>query len=81
MFHKEGQRIIIITFFIVVAAVLAAHYYVNLEWARFSLQVAALIFLIAILQFFRNPKRDCFFGNVVDFFFCILENFPEWYMR
>ncbi|MBW8200718.1 phosphatidylserine decarboxylase family protein [Flagellimonas abyssi] len=57
MFHKEGQKIIIITFFIVVAAVLAAHYYVNLEWARFSLQVAALIFLIAILQFFRNPKR------------------------
>ncbi len=57
MFHKEGQKIIIITFFIVVAIVLAAHFYVDLAWLRISIQVLALILLILILQFFRNPKR------------------------
>ncbi len=57
MFHKEGQKIIITTFFIVVAIVLAAHFYVDLAWLRISIQVLALILLILILQFFRNPKR------------------------
>ncbi|WP_375323795.1 phosphatidylserine decarboxylase family protein [Flagellimonas sp. GZD32] len=57
MFHKEGQKIIIFTFFFVVAAVLVAQYYIPLEWARLTVQLAALFILIAILQFFRNPKR------------------------
>lgn len=57
MFHKEGQKIIIVTFFSVVAAVLAAQYLIDLEWVRLTVQIAALAILIAILQFFRNPKR------------------------
>lgn len=57
MFHKEGQKIIIFTFFIVVAIVLAAQYTMDLEWARMTVQIAALLLLVAILQFFRNPKR------------------------
>ncbi|MEX0313574.1 MAG: phosphatidylserine decarboxylase family protein [Allomuricauda sp.] len=57
MFHREGQKIIIITFFIVVAIVLSAQFYVDIEWIRIAIQVAALIFLILILQFFRNPRR------------------------
>ncbi|MEO2053645.1 MAG: phosphatidylserine decarboxylase family protein [Allomuricauda sp.] len=57
MFHKEGQKIIITTFFLVVAAVLAAQYYFDLEWARYAVQIAALLILVAILQFFRNPRR------------------------
>lgn len=57
MFHKEGQKIIIITFFLVVAAILAAQYYIDIEWIRFGVQIAALVLLILILQFFRNPKR------------------------
>ncbi|MCK0161904.1 phosphatidylserine decarboxylase family protein [Allomuricauda sp. F6463D] len=57
MFHKEGQKIIITTFFLVVAAVLAAQYYIDVEWIRYVVQIAALFVLIAILQFFRNPKR------------------------
>jgi len=57
MFHKEGQKIIITTFFLVVAAVLAAQYYIDVEWVRMAVQIAALLVLIAILQFFRNPKR------------------------
>lgn len=57
MFHKEGQKIIITTFFMVVAAVLAAQYLIDVEWIRLVVQIAALVLLIAILQFFRNPKR------------------------
>ena len=57
MFHKEGQKIIIFTFFVVVAIVLAAQYTMDLEWARMTVQIAALLLLVAILQFFRNPKR------------------------
>ncbi|MEK6151670.1 phosphatidylserine decarboxylase family protein [Flavobacteriaceae bacterium 3-367] len=57
MFHREGQRIIIITFFVASAAVLLAHYYVSLPWARLSIQIASILILMLILQFFRNPKR------------------------
>jgi len=57
MFHKEGQKIILIAFFACAAAVLLAHFYLNPEWLRVSVQVVALLLLIAILQFFRNPKR------------------------
>ncbi|MHA7832621.1 MAG: phosphatidylserine decarboxylase family protein [Flagellimonas sp.] len=57
MFHKEGQKIVTTTFFLVVATVLAAQYYIDVEWIRFTVQISALLFLIAILQFFRNPKR------------------------
>lgn len=57
MFHREGQKIIIITFFTVVAMVLSAQFYIDIEWVRIAVQVAALILLILILQFFRNPRR------------------------
>mgnify|MGYP001825964893 CR=1 FL=1 len=57
MFHKEGQNIILITFFLCAAAVVAAQFLIPLEWVRILVQVAALILLILILQFFRNPKR------------------------
>lgn len=57
MFHKEGQKIIIFTFFMVVAAIFAAHYFIDVEWVRMAVQIAALVLLIAILQFFRNPRR------------------------
>jgi phosphatidylserine decarboxylase len=57
MFHKEGQKIILITFFLVAAVVLLAQFYVEWNWLRITLQVAAIFFIIAILQFFRNPWR------------------------
>ena len=57
MFNKEGQKIIIITLFIVDDIILAAHFYIPIEWIRVPLQILALILLILILQFFRNPKR------------------------
>ena len=36
---------------------LLAHFYLNPEWLKISVQAAALLLLISILQFFRNPKR------------------------
>ncbi len=57
MFHKEGQRIILITFFITAVVIILANFYVELSWLKYSLQIGALIVLILILQFFRNPKR------------------------
>ncbi|WP_422083923.1 phosphatidylserine decarboxylase family protein [Ulvibacterium sp.] len=57
MFHREGQKIIITTFFIVCAAVLLSQFYVGTVWLRLGLQILSLVFLILILQFFRNPKR------------------------
>lgn len=57
MFHKEGQKIILITFTLVCIAVLLPHYFIETPWIKWSIQIAALFVLILILQFFRNPKR------------------------
>ncbi|WP_053975712.1 phosphatidylserine decarboxylase family protein [Mangrovimonas xylaniphaga] len=58
MFHKEGHKIIFITLVIVVALLMTIDYTVQLPWLRTVLMLAALVFLILILQFFRNPKRN-----------------------
>ena len=58
MFHREGQKIILTTFFSVGIAIVLAHFYiVELPWLQYTVQILALIILILILQFFRNPKR------------------------
>ena len=57
MFHKEGQKIIFITFFITATIVLVSQYYIHILWLKIALQILALLVLILILQFFRNPKR------------------------
>ncbi|GJQ05489.1 phosphatidylserine decarboxylase family protein [Capnocytophaga canimorsus] len=57
MFHKEGFKIILTSFFITIGLVLAAHYFVPIFWLSKLIQILAVIFLILILQFFRNPKR------------------------
>ena len=57
MFHKEGQKIILVSFLIVGISVLAAHFFIDITWLKMLIQITALVFLIVILQFFRNPKR------------------------
>ncbi len=57
MFHKEGYKIIIVTFIIVAAIALTADK-IEVAWIKYLLQGVAVVFLILILQFFRNPKRD-----------------------
>ena len=58
MFHKEGYRIIAVTFIIVAALYLSAHYFISSPWLKYSLWSIGGVFLVLILQFFRNPKRN-----------------------
>ncbi len=57
MFHKEGHKIILFTLIIVVACFLLTDSFVSIFWLRTLILVTLLVFLILILQFFRNPKR------------------------
>ncbi|MEP0131324.1 MAG: phosphatidylserine decarboxylase family protein [Eudoraea sp.] len=57
MFHREGQKIILSTFFSVGIIIVLAHFYIVEPWLKHAVQILALIILVLILQFFRNPKR------------------------
>ncbi len=58
MFHKEGGKIILISTFLTTVIILSSHYiFPNTLWLEKTLQIAALIMLILVLQFFRNPDR------------------------
>ena len=57
MFHKEGFKIIIAAFFIMILIALGAEYLIDLVYLKKGIQVLALILLLVVLQFFRNPKR------------------------
>ncbi len=57
MFHKEGHKIILFTLFAVVACFLLTDHFVALFWLRTIILITLLVFLILILQFFRDPKR------------------------
>ena len=63
MFHKEGAKIILIATVIVAAWILLADEFISITWLRMSVQTVGLIFLILILQFFRNPKRNTQIDN------------------
>lgn len=58
MFHKEGHKIIFVTLVIVVGSFFLIDEFVANEWLRKGLMIFILAFLILILQFFRNPKRN-----------------------
>lgn len=57
MFHREGQKIILTTFFLVAFTILCAQYFIPTAWIRQVVQITALVILVLVLQFFRNPKR------------------------
>lgn len=57
MFHKEGFKIIIAAFFVILSGILLAKFYISNFYIQKAVQIALLIILVAILQFFRNPKR------------------------
>jgi len=56
MFHKEGFKIIINTFLLCTAIALASEYLIENFWIQKSLQVASVVIMVLVLQFFRNPK-------------------------
>jgi phosphatidylserine decarboxylase len=56
LIHKEGYRIIATT----IILLLAINYLVGLSeinWLNTLIQIASLILLVLVVQFFRNPKR------------------------
>ncbi|WP_419212312.1 phosphatidylserine decarboxylase family protein [Maribacter sp. X9] len=57
MFHREGQKIILFSFFLVGISVILAHFFIDISWLKLTVQLIGLIAMVAILQFFRNPKR------------------------
>ncbi|MFH6967088.1 phosphatidylserine decarboxylase family protein [Flavobacterium sp. FlaQc-28] len=57
MFHKEGAPSILLGTVFTVAVLVIADRFIDINWLRMLVQIAALLILIIILQFFRNPKR------------------------
>ncbi|MEO7976492.1 phosphatidylserine decarboxylase family protein [Flavobacterium sp.] len=57
MFHKEGAQSILFGTVFTVAVLLIADKFIDIYWLRMAVQIAALLVLIIILQFFRNPQR------------------------
>ncbi|PIF33882.1 phosphatidylserine decarboxylase [Flavobacterium sp. 9] len=57
MFHKEGGPSILLGTVFAVAVILLAEKFIDISWLRILVQLAGLLVLIIILQFFRNPKR------------------------
>ena len=58
MFHREGYKIILNTFLITVTLSICVEYVIENFWIQKLLQLSAIIILLLILQFFRNPKRE-----------------------
>lgn len=58
MFHKEGAKIIMLSLAIAVAVIIGVEHFFTTPWLIKSVQIIALIGLILILQFFRNPNRQ-----------------------
>ncbi|MEZ4778378.1 MAG: phosphatidylserine decarboxylase family protein [Flavobacteriaceae bacterium] len=57
MFHKEGHKIILFTFILVAAVCVLAKRFVSTDWIQYLIFGVTIVFLVLILQFFRNPKR------------------------
>ncbi len=58
-FHKEGAVSIVLASLVTVAIIFAAdHFLKEHYWVMKGVQVLALLLLIIILQFFRNPNRS-----------------------
>jgi phosphatidylserine decarboxylase len=57
MFHKEGTPSILLGTFITAIVLLASDNLIDTNWIKMTIQIITLLFLIIILQFFRNPKR------------------------
>ena len=58
MFHKEGAQSILIGTVFTASVLLLSDKFIDTNWIKMSIQIAAFVLLIIILQFFRNPKRN-----------------------
>ena len=57
MFHKEGAQSILLGTIFTAIILLLSDNLIDTNWVKMTIQIAALLLLIIILQFFRNPKR------------------------
>jgi phosphatidylserine decarboxylase len=57
MFHKEGGRIILGSTTLTVVLLLLADSFISTIWLQKTIEIIVLLFLLIILQFFRNPVR------------------------
>jgi phosphatidylserine decarboxylase len=57
MFHKEGTPSILLGIFVTAIVLLVSDNLIDTNWIKLTIQLITLLFLIIILQFFRNPKR------------------------
>lgn len=64
MFHKEGAKIILVSVIFTVAVVIGVEFIFTTPWIIKVIQLLALVFLIIVLQFFRNPNRTI--DNIAD---------------
>ncbi|MFT4698223.1 MAG: phosphatidylserine decarboxylase [Flavobacteriaceae bacterium] len=58
MFHKEGHKIILITFMLCIILSMFSHFLIENEMISKAIIAVLIVFLVLILQFFRNPKRN-----------------------
>ena len=65
MFHKEGYKIITISSILTVVLFLLVDNLISIDWLAKLLQLTLIVFLIIILQFFRNPKRNVILNDQV----------------
>lgn len=57
MFHKEGTPSILLGIIFSTGVLLLSDKFIDTNWIKMLIQISALLVLIIILQFFRNPKR------------------------
>jgi phosphatidylserine decarboxylase len=57
MFHKEGSQSILLGTLFTAIVLLLTDNFIDTNWIKMTIQIITLLFLIIILQFFRNPKR------------------------
>ena len=57
MFHKEGTQSILLGTIFTAVVLLLSDNFIDANWLKMAIQIATLLLLIIILQFFRNPKR------------------------
>ena len=58
MFHKEGTQSILLGSIFTAVVLLLTDNFIDTNWLKMAIQIAVLLLLIIILQFFRNPKRN-----------------------
>ena len=58
MFHKEGTQSILLGTIFTAVVLLLSDNFIDTNWIKMTIQIATLLVLIIILQFFRNPKRS-----------------------